>query len=172
MVFNRLTFVALLAAGLAGPIAGSADVSLPARNGPVILTVTGLDTAKYPGGTLEFDVAMLQAMGAVKITTSTIWTDGRHSFTGVPLKTLATDLGIGDRTLRYHALNDYAIEFPVRESDDVAPILAFEMDDAPMSVRDKGPMWVIYPYDDALQYRTETIYSRSIWQLDRIDVLP
>ena len=38
-----------------------------------------------------------------------------------------------------------------------------------MSRRDKGPLWVIYPYHDNIDYRSETIYSRSIWQLDRIE---
>jgi hypothetical protein len=39
-----------------------------------------------------------------------------------------------------------------------------------MSVRDKGPLWVIYPYDSD-DYRSEVIYSRSIWQLDRLEVV-
>jgi hypothetical protein len=45
------------------------------------------------------------------------------------------------------------------------------MDDRPMSVRDKGPLWVVYPFDDVPAYQSETIYSRSIWQLDRIEVV-
>ena len=40
-----------------------------------------------------------------------------------------------------------------------------------MSIRDKGPLWVVYPYDSSADYRTEVIYSRSIWQLDRIEVV-
>ena len=39
-----------------------------------------------------------------------------------------------------------------------------------MSLRDKGPLWVIYPYDQNAAYRSEVTYSRSIWQLDRIEV--
>ncbi|RYH00603.1 oxidoreductase, partial [Salipiger sp. IMCC34102] len=39
-----------------------------------------------------------------------------------------------------------------------------------MQVRDKGPLWIVYPYDDTPEYRSEVIYSRSIWQLDRIEV--
>ena len=38
-------------------------------------------------------------------------------------------------------------------------------------MRDKGPLWIIYPYDQNTDYQTEVIYSRSIWQLDRIEVL-
>jgi len=40
-----------------------------------------------------------------------------------------------------------------------------------MSVREKGPLWVIYPYDSDAKFRTEVIYSRSIWQLDRLAIV-
>jgi hypothetical protein len=45
------------------------------------------------------------------------------------------------------------------------------MDGKTMSVRDKGPLWIIYPYDSSADYRTEVVYSRSIWQLDRIEAV-
>ncbi|MDP5360810.1 MAG: oxidoreductase, partial [Paracoccaceae bacterium] len=35
----------------------------------------------------------------------------------------------------------------------------------------KGPLWVVYPYDMSADYRSEVIYYRSIWQLDRIEVV-
>ena len=41
-----------------------------------------------------------------------------------------------------------------------------------MSVRDKGPLWIVYPFDSSEEYQAELIYSRSIWQLVRIEVLP
>ena len=52
------------------------------------------------------------------------------------------------------------------------PIIAYMMNGEEMSVRNKGPLWLVYPYDLNHEYRSEVIYSRSIWQLDRIDVLP
>ncbi|HEX9857587.1 MAG TPA: oxidoreductase, partial [Paracoccaceae bacterium] len=42
----------------------------------------------------------------------------------------------------------------------------------PLSVRDMGPLWVIYPYDSDVDYQSEVIYSRSIWQLQRMDIRP
>ena len=39
-----------------------------------------------------------------------------------------------------------------------------------MSVREKGPLWIVYPYDSNIAFQTETIYARSIWQLDRISI--
>jgi len=41
-----------------------------------------------------------------------------------------------------------------------------------MPVREKGPLWIIYPFDATNAYRTESHYARSIWQLERIDVRP
>ena len=48
--------------------------------------------------------------------------------------------------------------------------MAFLNNGEPMSIRDKGPLWIIYPFDDNPDYQTEVIYSRSIWQLDQIHV--
>jgi hypothetical protein len=139
--------------------------------GPVILTVVGLDTGSFPGGEVAFDVDMLRALGEVEMTTSTIWTDGANVYTGISLKTLAAALEIENDLLKLHALNDYAIEFPASEAYDDGPILAYLTDGAQMSVRDKGPIWLIYPFDSNSEYRTDTAFSRSIWQLDRIEVL-
>ena len=68
------------------------------------------------------------------------------------------------------ALNDYAIEVPASEAASGGPILATRVDGKPLSVRDKGPIWVIYPFDDKEAYKTEVTYSRSIWQLKSIEV--
>jgi hypothetical protein len=147
------------------------EVTLPEITGQVILTVTGLDTATYPDGSVELDIGRLEALGTTEIATSSIWTDGVHHYRGVPLRVLIDHLDITAENLRLHALNDYSVDFPTPEALPEAPILAFEMDGSPMSVREKGPIWVIYPFDDDEDYRTDTIFSRSIWQLDQIDVL-
>jgi len=139
--------------------------------GPVVLTVTGLDPAEFPGGRLQMDMAMLKAMAETRITTSSIWTDGTHVYSGVLLQDLAGRIKSGDHALRFHALNDYSVEIPARDIGDHAPLVAYEMDGAAMPVRDKGPLWLIYPYDDGAEYRTDTTFSRSIWQLDRIEVV-
>lgn len=160
-------------AGLAlGLMAGHGHAQgIEAIRGPVILTITGLDRALFPGGTLALDLATLQAMDRVEITTSTIWTEGRRTYAGVLLKDLTDTLGIEGGQLRLHALNDYQVDFPVDEATAEAPVLAYWVDGAAISVRDKGPLWLVYPYDATAKYRTDTIYARSIWQLDRIEVL-
>ena len=146
--------------------------TIPAPEGQVILTVTGLDPDLFPGGSVAFDHDLLVNLGLTDVTTSSIWTEGLHVYSGVLLKQLVQTLKVEGQVLRLHALNDYEIEFPSAEATEVAPILAIHQNGQPMSVRDKGPIWVIYPYDFGPEYRTDTTFSRSIWQLDRIDVLP
>lgn len=145
--------------------------TLPDFKGPVILTVTGLDLPDHPDGQARFDVPMLQALGQSSITTASIWTDGKHRYTGTPLAAVLRYLAVKDARIALHALNDYVVEMPTAEIVDAYPILAYDMDGAPMPVRDKGPIWVIYPYDDDALLRTDTTFTRSVWQLDRIDVL-
>ena len=108
--------------------------------GPVILTVTGLDESRFPGGQMAYDRDMLAALGEVSFTTSSIWTEGSHLFSGILLSDLIRALKVDAPVLYLHALNNYSIAFPVSEATSDAPLLAFTMDGAPMSVRDKGPV--------------------------------
>lgn len=120
---------------------------------------------------VALDRAALEAMPATTIETSTIWTEGVRTFTGVLLADLVAAQGIRGETMRAVALNDYAVEIPLSDAEPGGPIVAYMLDGAEMSVREKGPFWVIYPYDSDARFRTETIYSRSIWQLTRIEAV-
>jgi len=44
------------------------------------------------------------------------------------------------------------------------------MNGNPITVRQKGPLWLIYPYDTNPEYKSEVTYSQSVWQLKSIDV--
>lgn len=157
-----------LVAGLALP-ALAEDLAMP--TGDVILTVSGPLTTTNVDGTAQFDLEMLEALDATTFETTTIWTEGEHSFTGVSLDLLADKLGLEGETLRATAINDYAVDVPLSDAVEGGPIVAYRMDGDTMSVRDKGPLWIVYPYDSDADYRTEVVYSRSIWQLDRIEVV-
>ena len=138
---------------------------LAALAGEVLLTLT------HDGGTSEFDIAALEALGAEEFSTTTIWTEGEQTFTGVSLFALMAEAGISDGTLKATAINDYAVEIPVSDAVVGGPIVAYFLNGEPMSVRDKGPLWIVYPFDADPHYQTEVIYSRSIWQLDRIELI-
>ena len=120
---------------------------------------------------VTFSLEDLDAMDQTTIETSTIWTDGVNSFSGVPLKVLLEAHNAAGVTIEMIALNDYSVSMPISELEENAPIIASRMNGETMSVRDKGPFWVIFPYDSKSKYQSEIVYSRSIWQLNRLTVL-
>lgn len=159
-----------LAAALA--LAAAAAHALEPARGEVALTISGAISETNADGAAAFDRTMLEAMAAETVETSTIWTDGVQTFVGVPLVALLEEVGADGTTLRASAINDYAVEIPVGDAIEGGPIVAYLRNGEAMSVRDKGPLWIVYPFDSSPNYQSELIYSRSIWQLDRIEVQP
>lgn len=102
--------------------------------------------------------------------TSTIWTDGTATYSGVLLRDFLLAVGATGDTVTLTALNDYQITIPAADALEDGPLLAYLSDGKPMSVRDKGPVWLIYPFDDDPAYQNEQTFSRSIWQLNRIEI--
>lgn len=144
--------------GLSAPVQSDTSISLnissPSSDAPLVLSLKELD-----------------AMPQVSFTTSTIWTDGDVVFSGVPLKTLLEDVAGDGTAVEMIALNDYKVAMPLSELEEGAPLVATRMNGEVMSVRDKGPFWVVFPYDADAKYQTETTYSYSIWQLNRLEVV-
>ena len=144
---------------------------IPTPEGDVILTVSGPLKSTNVENTAQFDMEMLQSLDTTTFKTSTIWTEGNHLFEGVSLAKLVEHLGIEGESLQATAINDYAVEIPLEDAVEDGPIIAYKMDGETMSLRDKGPLWIVYPFDTNSSYSTEMTYARSIWQLDRIEVL-
>lgn len=160
--------------GMGTPAASQDAADLAQPTGSPLLTVSGSITVTNHEDTAQFDRDMLEALGEVTIETTTLWTDGIQVFTGVALYDLMLAVGVDpaeDGTLRATALNDYAIDIPLSDARAGFALVAYDRNGRPMSVRDKGPLWIIYPFDDDQKFKSETYYSRSIWQLDRLEVL-
>jgi hypothetical protein len=150
-------------------VACTAD-GLPALSDEVILSIDGQIALSAADQGVAFDLAMLRAMEQTTFQTSTIWTEGTQTFTGVSLHTLLDCLGATGTVIAASALNDYTIEIPVSDAVEGGPILAYEVNGKPLSVREKGPLWIVYPYDASSAYQSEVIYARSIWQVARLQV--
>lgn len=173
-----LSLPALVVAALALPTPGalaqaaSAAMPLAAPTGPVKLTVSGKIGVTNAGATAAFDAVMFAALPRTEFATSTIWTEGVARFSGVELRTLLDRLGVSGGTLKITAINDYSVQIPVSDIVPGGALLADQRDGIAMTVRDKGPLWLVYNYDAAPEFRNEVVYSRSVWQVDRIEVLP
>lgn len=169
---RRLTIATLLAglAGAATLLAAAPAHALDAPKGKVVLSVTGKVTQTNAAGRADFDMAMLDALPQHSFSTGTPWFRGPRKFSGPLLRDVLAAVGAQGSTLVAVALNDYKVEIPVEDSRRFKVVMATRLDDKPMSVREKGPLFIIYPYDDDSELRSERHYSRSAWQLRRLDV--
>src|SRR3982074_2104240 len=75
----------------------------------------------------------------------------------------------GDR-LVVIALNDYSAELPLADVRKYKVILALKRDGEYLSVRDKGPLFIVYDFDGDPDLRNQKFYARSVWQIARIEV--
>ncbi len=163
----------LLLATLLPPLVATAPAGaegLPPVNGPVILTVSGAIRNTNRGDSAVFDREGLESLGLAGFTTSTPWFDGPQRFDGVPMTRLMEAVGAAGTTVTAIALNDYTTEIPTADFARYNVLLALRRNGAYMPVRDKGPLFIVYPYDSAPELRGQPYYGRSAWQLARLIV--
>lgn len=164
-----------LAALLFGAVALAASsigdaASLPMPTDKPILIVTGKITVTNKDGTAQFDRAMLEALGRSSFSTSTPWYKEPVKFEGVLLAKVMDAVGAtGDRIVST-ALNDYSAEMPMEDARKFGVILALKRDGEYMTVRDKGPLFIVYPFDSNPDLKVQKYYSRAVWQVARIEV--
>jgi hypothetical protein len=170
MVSRRQCMVA--AATLA--VLGSAPCRakpLERPTGKVILTISGRIGVRNAGTRAEFDMDMLASLPQRTFSTKTPWYPEAHQFTGPLLRDVLAAVGAQGQNLRAIAINDYKVDLPVADARKFDLVLARLMDGKPMPLRDKGPLFIVYPFDADESLRNERYYSRSAWQLKALDVL-
>ncbi|HEY9058381.1 MAG TPA: oxidoreductase [Aurantimonas sp.] len=153
---------------IGGNLAHAGDLASPA--GKPILTISGNIEVTNAGDSAEFDRAMLEALGMVSFETMTPWYDEPVTFEGVRLDKLMTLVGATGDRVQAIALNDYAIEIPMVDFARHDAIIAIKRDGEYMPVRDKGPLFIVYPYDSDVALQSQTYYARSVWQLSKLIV--
>lgn len=165
---RSLRALALAAGALVLALAPAAAQSAQPADKP-ILTVSGKIKGSTEAG-LQFDRTALEAMGTVAIETSTPWYKGPVKFEGVPLAKLMSTVGASGERVVAIALNDYSVEIPIEDFAKYGAILALKRNGEYMPVRDKGPLFIVYPYDQSPELRSQKFYSRSVWQVARLIV--
>lgn len=166
---RRIVFGIALFAALAGAMLPARALDAP--TGKVLLTVNGSLANTNDNGAASFDLALLQTLPQQSFSTRTPWYPQPRKFTGVALRDLLAAVGApAGVALKAIALNDYRVDIPAEDAARRGAMLAYLLDDKPMSVREKGPLVVIYPFDDMPELRNAVHYSRAIWQLRTIDL--
>jgi hypothetical protein len=158
---------------LAGGLAAAASLSALALDKPrqaVVLTIGGNIGERNRDKVAALDMNMLRALPQVSFTTPTPWDKKPQKFTGPLLRDVLALVRAEGRTLKAHAINDYRIEIPASDAQRFDVVLAHSIDDQPLTVRTKGPLFVVYPFHRHPELQNNTYYERSIWQLKHIEV--
>ncbi|WP_207481180.1 molybdopterin-dependent oxidoreductase [Arenibaculum pallidiluteum] len=151
------------------PLAALAE-GLAAPTGRVILTVEGAVSHTNAGTTAQFDREMLERLPQHEIETSTPWASQVVRFAGPRLSDVL-DL-VGARGARLHATahNDYKAEIPVADAAKHGVVLALKADGRYLSLRERGPIWIVYPLDSDPSLVEAGAGDRMVWQLARLRV--
>ncbi|TDM08745.1 MAG: hypothetical protein C4K60_04925 [Ideonella sp. MAG2] len=157
----------LLAWGLALSLPG---LALDKPTGPVVLSVSG-GIQRNVEERADFDMTMLAALPQHTITTTSPWHPRATKFTGPLMRDVLASVGASGRIVRATALNNYQIDIPIEELSKHNVVLARLIDGQAVRIRDKGPLLIMYPFDQSSALRTQVHYGRAIWQLRRLDVL-
>jgi len=141
--------------------------SIPAPQGRVILSLTGeVTNSNASDGGLHFDYAMLEQLPHQSFVTNTPYTDGAHEYRGPRLERVAKLAGIETRQLTATALNKYNVELDEKALKHA--ILAIRQDGKKMRIRNKGPIWLMFPLDRSSELNVPEIHQQMIWQLRSI----
>jgi hypothetical protein len=160
---SKMTFSTIIRLSLAILVAFAAHFAT--AKDKTLLTVTG------PGGTsVEYSLTALEAMEATTLHTHTPWTDGQQQFTGVRASLLLSRLDEQGKSVRAVALNDYESTMDAQELKDYPVIIAYKRNGEYMSIRDKGPLWIIFPLDDFPRLKSAETDQKMTWQLRRLIV--
>ncbi len=163
-VASRRVFAALLL-GLVAilPLPGAAR-----SEEPILI----LRNATDPGSAeLKLTEAELLAIPQVTIRTSTEFTDGVIAFSGPLARDVLVRAGIGKATTAHMvAANDYSVDIPIADFFNYDVVLAISADGKRLTMRDKGPIWVVYPFDEHKELNDPIYNARSIWQLTTVEL--
>lgn len=166
--------------GVAGRVRNAAAVgmaltalsacALEKPDGPVVLTVEGAISQTNVGSLAQLDMAMLEKLPQRTFSTQTPWYPSAVTFTGPLLRDVLAAVGAQGKQITAIALNDYKTEIPVDDATRHDVIVARLMNGRPMRIREKGPLFIVYPFDTKAELRSELYYNRAAWQLHRLQI--
>ncbi|MFH0265908.1 hypothetical protein [Vibrio rumoiensis] len=114
----------------------------------------------------------LESLPQTTFTTSTPWTKGIHSYQGPKLNLIINKLSQPLNGIRIYALNGYSYDIGIKDLQKYPFVLALQQDSKNMTLRNKGPLWVLVPFDQNPKFISdEKLLNQSVWQVNKIRAL-
>ena len=138
--------------------------------------IGSLRITNQSGATVLLSEDELLNLPRATIETQTAWTEGTHHFEGIALNDILKKVGIDANSynastqLRLTAWNDYIVDIPLRDAVDYKTLVAAFMDGKRLTIKDKGPYWLVYPRDSYSELQDSRFDHRWSWQLKELTV--
>ncbi|MCP4697173.1 MAG: oxidoreductase [Gammaproteobacteria bacterium] len=152
--------------------AAAEAAALETPEGEVILTVKGNIARPNSREGAEFDLPMLEKLPQKTVKTSTRWTEGTQIFQGVLVTELLSHVEAAGEKIQAIALDGYASPLlPVSDMKKYGVIMALKKNGKYLKIRDKGPIWLMYPLDDFPELKNDKLTQyKLIWHLRALEV--
>ena len=119
---------------------------------------------------VQLNSTELLALPQQKFVTHHSWSDKAETFSGPLLQDVLNTTCNNSEKIKLTALNDYAIDMDFNEVKKYQPIIALSVNGKRLSVREKGPLWVMLPLDEH-KITDRSLDGIMIWQLSDIEIL-
>jgi hypothetical protein len=127
-----------------------------------------LSVSSKLGPSVELDDAALAKLPQQKMRIPTPWFSTEQTFEGPLLRDVLKLANIKNGNIKLVALNDYEISIPVVDAFQYEVIVARKRNDKLMTIRDKGPLFIMYPFQNHAELRITEYFRRCSWQLRKI----
>ena len=141
----------------------------------VLLRVSG-EITKFNSSnnkSYDFTLASLKELGTQNVGAANKYVTGRAVFQGPYLRDVLKAAGISPnaKEVIFEAADNYTVRAPVSDAMKFKVIVAHSYNGQPLKSNDKGPLWIIYPLDEApAGMNMLTAIDKMAWSLKRIKV--
>ncbi|MBD1574469.1 hypothetical protein HC725_14495 [Vibrio sp. S17_S38] len=111
----------------------------------------------------------LEALPQESFTTSTPWTKNPHTYQGPRLSLVTSNFPQPFQSIKVYGINGYAYDIKEKELKKYPFILAMKQDGKRMALRNKGPLWVLLPFNQYPKVDSiDEMLNKFVWQVNRI----
>lgn len=118
----------------------------------------------------QYTRVQLLQLPQYSINTKLPWTDESHTYSGPRLEDVLQLAKVKGHWLKLDALDFYNVSLNFNKIKKFNPILALERDKKQLTVRNKGPLWLILPVDDHAELKAAIYNDFMVWHLIKIGV--
>ena len=140
----------------------------PSRESTV-LTISWADGRAAPVKLALKDLEKLERKDYLTLLPPSLSVPGRHDWLGIPLRAVLEAANAKSfTTMRIAALDGYQVNLPATDVARFDPILAYQKDGQYIGILDKGPLFLIYPFESHRELQSMQYINRAIWQVNAI----